>query len=76
MHLVFSGKHKKDKYTTVTYYSVIAVFLQANNVRNMHGKWKKLYNNIPYVYNEGKMVTGIKLSDYLPSRNKEYYLYI
>ena len=69
MHLVFTGKRYK-----VTYYSVIAVFLQAHNVRNMDRKWRKLYNNIPYGYNQINRATGIKLSSYLPL-NKDYYMY-
>ena len=69
MHLVFTGKRKR-----VTYYSVIAVFLKAHNPKNMYGKWKKLYNKIPYGYDEQKSVRGIKLNDYLP-RNRDYYRY-
>ena len=69
MHLVFTGKRKR-----VTYYSVIAVFLKAHNPKNMYGKWKKLYNKIPYGYDQQKSVRGIKLNDYLP-RNRDYYRY-
>lgn len=55
-------------------YSVLGVLLVSDSSLSLSGSWSKLYDNIPTVYGDVKTVSGLDLTEFLPS-SMSYYHY-
>ena len=54
-------------------YTVIGVLLESDSSMSLSGSWSELYDNIPTNYADSNSVSGLDLTEFLPSSLSYYY---